>query len=249
MVQQVETIASARSREAFERAQGLKGIHDHPNFVHDRGLKSVQFKVRNKPVVRLVHTENMFLTGLEKSPNEFISDAELDERVLGGGHSVNYVRKNVLSLRQKMESDPNMPRVIAIVDGGSCRLIDPSRLENLKNEVVHSYDRGRIIYYPDLFFVLVNDRRVGLTGIESELLGLLAKNSGEVVEHETIYRALWGDVVELDISKALSIKLIQRVRRKIRDRQEEGGDYFVISSVHSVGYKMGHEDKLETPAS
>jgi len=245
MVQQVERIASAsaRSPEAFELAQGLKGVYRHPNFIHDRELKTVQFKVKNKPVVTLLRTENMLLTGLEKIPNEFISDAKLDERVFGGGHSVGYVRRNVSLLRQKMESDPNTPRVIAIVDGGSYRLIDPSRSGNLENEVVHRYDRGRIIYYPDLFFVLVNGRRVGLAGIESELLGLLAKNSGEVVEHETIYRELWGDDVGLDILKAPLNNLIQRVRRKIRDRQDEDGNYFVIRSIHGEGYEMGHEDR------
>ena len=245
MVQQVEMIAnaSARSPAAFELDQGLKGVYSHPNFVHDRELKTVQFK-KNRPVVLLSPTENRLLTELEQLPNEFISNAKLVKRVFGG-HSAAYVKKNVLSLRQKMESDPNTPRVIAIVDDRSYRLVDMNRfrLENLEKEVVYSYDGGRIIYYPDLFFVLADRRRVGLAGIESELLGLLAKNSGEVVEHETIYRELWGDDVGLDILKASLNKLIQRVRRRIRDRQGEGGEFCVIRSIHGEGYGMGHEDR------
>jgi two-component system, OmpR family, response regulator MprA len=76
------------------------------------------------------------------------------------------------------------------------------------------------------------DRELELTKTEFELLQLLARNAGIVLEHHVIYDRIWGYDFGPE-SKALAV-YIGYLRRKT----EEGGEPRLIQTVRGVGYTL-----------
>jgi two-component system response regulator MprA len=76
------------------------------------------------------------------------------------------------------------------------------------------------------------DREIELTKTEFDLLVLLARNAGVVLDHTTIYERIWGYDFGSD-SKALQV-YIGYLRRKT----EEGGEPRLLHTVRGVGYTV-----------
>jgi two-component system response regulator MprA len=76
------------------------------------------------------------------------------------------------------------------------------------------------------------DREMELTKTEFDLLELLARNTGVVLSHSTIYDEIWGYDFGPD-SKALAV-YIGYLRRKT----EEGNESRIIQTVRGVGYTL-----------
>jgi two-component system response regulator MprA len=76
------------------------------------------------------------------------------------------------------------------------------------------------------------DRELELTKTEFELLQLLARNAGIVLEHHVIYDRIWGYDFGPE-SKALAV-YIGYLRRKT----EEAGERRLIQTVRGVGYTL-----------
>lgn len=76
------------------------------------------------------------------------------------------------------------------------------------------------------------DREMELTKTEFDLLELLARNTGVVLSHSTIYDEIWGYDFGPD-SKALAV-YIGYLRRKT----EEGDESRIIQTVRGVGYTL-----------
>ena len=75
-------------------------------------------------------------------------------------------------------------------------------------------------------------REMELTKTEFDLLELLARNTGVVLSHSTIYDEIWGYDFGPD-SKALAV-YIGYLRRKT----EEGNESRIIQTVRGVGYSL-----------
>lgn len=76
------------------------------------------------------------------------------------------------------------------------------------------------------------DRELELTKTEFDLLELLARNTGVVLSHSSIYDQIWGYDFGPD-SKALAV-YIGYLRRKT----EDGGESRIIQTVRGVGYTL-----------
>lgn len=76
------------------------------------------------------------------------------------------------------------------------------------------------------------EREMELTKTEFDLLELLARNTGVVLSHSTIYDEIWGYDFGPD-SKALAV-YIGYLRRKT----EEGSESRIIQTVRGVGYTL-----------
>ncbi len=76
------------------------------------------------------------------------------------------------------------------------------------------------------------EREMELTKTEFDLLELLARNTGVVLSHSTIYDEIWGYDFGPD-SKALAV-YIGYLRRKT----EEGDESRIIQTVRGVGYTL-----------
>ena len=74
------------------------------------------------------------------------------------------------------------------------------------------------------------DRQIELSRTEFDLLELLIRNAGLVLEHSTIYERIWHYDFGPD-SKNLAV-YIGYLRRKT----EQGGDARLIHTVRGVGY-------------
>ncbi len=76
------------------------------------------------------------------------------------------------------------------------------------------------------------DREIELTKTEFDLLELLMRNAGIVLQHETIYERIWGYDFGPD-SKNLAV-YISYLRRKV----DAGGSPALIRTVRGVGYTI-----------
>ena len=76
------------------------------------------------------------------------------------------------------------------------------------------------------------ERELELTKTEFDLLELLARNTGVVLSHSSIYDQIWGYDFGPD-SKALAV-YIGYLRRKT----EDGGEPRIIQTVRGVGYTL-----------
>jgi two-component system response regulator MprA len=76
------------------------------------------------------------------------------------------------------------------------------------------------------------DHELDLTKTEFDLLQLLARNAGIVLDHSTIYERIWGYDFGSD-SKSLAV-YIGYLRRKT----EEHGDARLIQTIRGVGYTL-----------
>ena len=91
---------------------------------------------------------------------------------------------------------------------------------------------GALTLNPASYEVFLDNKRLTLTPTEFRLLHVLLNNRGNVVTHEFLARAIWGDRVD---STALVKKYIQRLRRRLTD-SPDGPQW--IASVHGVGYRI-----------
>ena len=76
------------------------------------------------------------------------------------------------------------------------------------------------------------DRAISLTRTEFQILELLIRNAGTVLDKMTMYSEIWGYEGETS-SKALDVHT-RYVRRKL----EEGGEPRLVHTVHGVGYVL-----------
>ena len=79
----------------------------------------------------------------------------------------------------------------------------------------------------------VNEVEVKLTTMESELLAMLSRNAGTVVQREHLYTRVLGTEYN-GIDRGLDVH-VSRIRRKL---QLAGFDPARIKSVRAVGYLM-----------
>ena len=80
------------------------------------------------------------------------------------------------------------------------------------------------------------DRVVDLTNTEFQILRLLMRHPGTVLDRTTMYSEIWGYDVETS-SKALDVHA-RYVRRKL----EAGGEPRLLHTVHGVGYVLRRSD-------
>lgn len=78
--------------------------------------------------------------------------------------------------------------------------------------------------------VLYNERELGLTRQEFDLLYLLSSQAGRVLTHEQLRYYVWGDDFSGDETNAIPIS-VSRLRQKL-----DGGD--CIENVRGVGYRF-----------
>jgi DNA-binding response OmpR family regulator len=95
---------------------------------------------------------------------------------------------------------------------------------------------GQLEIRPDQFQVFVDDRSVGLTPREYQLIELLAKSDGVVLERESMYSRLWGySMVRGDRSVDVFV-------RKVRHKLEKASPAWRYIHTHfGVGYRFGPE--------
>jgi two-component system response regulator MprA len=91
---------------------------------------------------------------------------------------------------------------------------------------------GDLRIEPNARRVWRGEREVELSKTEFDLLELLARNQGIVLEHSTIYERIWGYDFGPD-SKNLAV-YISYLRRKL----ELPGDSKLIHTVRGVGYTV-----------
>jgi len=76
------------------------------------------------------------------------------------------------------------------------------------------------------------DREIRLTGREYELLELLARNAGNIVEKEQIFEKVWGYDFEAE-SDAIKVYI-----RYLRQKLNQAGEPDLIRAVRGVGYML-----------
>ncbi len=86
--------------------------------------------------------------------------------------------------------------------------------------------------------VVRGDRSIDLTRTEFQILELLMRNVGTVLDRATMYREIWGYESETS-SKALDVHT-RYVRRKL----EAGGEPRLLHTVHGVGYVIRSADEV-----
>jgi DNA-binding response OmpR family regulator len=95
---------------------------------------------------------------------------------------------------------------------------------------------GELEIRSDHFDVLAHDERAGLTTREFEVLALLAKHEGTVVEREQIYTGVWGHVVPAG-DRSVDM-FVSRIRRKL---QRISPDWSYLHTHPGCGYRFAAE--------
>ncbi len=113
-----------------------------------------------------------------------------------------------------------------------------ARLRALLRRVDAGPGAGEILRFDDIELDLAGrvvrrgDRLIELTRTEMQILELLMRHPGVVLDRMTMYTEIWGYEGETS-SKALDVHT-RYVRRKL----EAGGESRVIHTVHGVGYVL-----------
>ena len=76
------------------------------------------------------------------------------------------------------------------------------------------------------------DRSIELTPTEFEILMLLMRHPGKVLDRSTMYAEIWGYTTETS-SKALDVHA-----RLLRRKLEAGGEARLLQTVHGIGYVL-----------
>ena len=76
------------------------------------------------------------------------------------------------------------------------------------------------------------DRSIELTPTEFEILMLLMRHPGKVLDRSTMYAEIWGYTSETS-SKALDVHA-----RLLRRKLEAGGEARLLQTVHGIGYVL-----------
>ncbi len=145
-------------------------------------------------------------------------------------------------------------RVAGLDAGADDYLVKPFALEELLARVrarlrhVDGDDDGAVVRLGDLVVDVAGRRAeragrpIALSRTEFDLLELLVRNAGVVLERGVIYERVWGD--ELDVeSKTLDV-YIGYLRRKT----EAGDEPRLIHTVRGVGYVARLEDPVDPGA-
>ena len=82
--------------------------------------------------------------------------------------------------------------------------------------------------------VTVNDREVALTPTEYDLLRILLQDSGKVLTHQHIIRALWGDTYQTEMHHLLRVN-VSNLRKKI---EEDASRPKYLVTEPGVGYRF-----------
>lgn len=113
-----------------------------------------------------------------------------------------------------------------------------ARLRALLRRVDAGPGAGEVLRFDDIELDLAGrvvrrgDRLIELTRTEMQILELLMRHPGVVLDRMTMYTEIWGYEGETS-SKALDVHT-RYVRRKL----EAGGESRVIHTVHGVGYVL-----------
>ncbi|MEX1063246.1 MAG: response regulator transcription factor [Balneolaceae bacterium] len=89
--------------------------------------------------------------------------------------------------------------------------------------------------------VLVNDRKIGLTPKEYDLLLYFASNKNHVLSKQTIAEHLWGDYVDHLENLDFVYQHIKNLRKKLIS----AGSTDYIESVYGIGYKFNVSEKKQ----
>lgn len=95
---------------------------------------------------------------------------------------------------------------------------------------------GELEIRTDHFDVIAHAERAGLTTREFEVLALLAKHEGTVVEREQIYAGVWGHVVPAG-DRSVDM-FVSRIRRKL---QRISPDWSYLHTHPGYGYRFAAE--------
>ncbi|NNG02276.1 MAG: response regulator transcription factor [Desulfobacteraceae bacterium] len=87
---------------------------------------------------------------------------------------------------------------------------------------------------PDTREVMVGGRSVNLTKKEFEILSLLSKHAGCVLDRHTIRREIWPDKTLYKWSRAIDVH-VQHLRSKVEENPDQPN---YILTVQGVGYKL-----------
>ena len=90
---------------------------------------------------------------------------------------------------------------------------------------------GNLVIDHDRYEVWVEEKRVGLTFLEFELLMLLARNAGKVVARDRLIRTIWGAPMEGQDRK-LTVHM-SRLRKKLERSQS-----WHIQTITKRGYAL-----------
>ncbi|MBI2028765.1 MAG: winged helix-turn-helix domain-containing protein [Candidatus Levybacteria bacterium] len=222
-----------------EQLKDIEGIYYHPLFSHNHETRNVVFGSGGKSL--LSSRENELLIELEKMPNKFRSKAELLESVFGEGYSLDSVKKNIDRLRDKIEADPQNPRIITSRAKAGYMLNDSSRppiekelsQESLEEEVYH---HPGFTYYPEKHLAVIGETETFLTPIENAILDFLSRHSNTTVTHEKL-NDLWEDEGNGRDPKINVRKQIQLLRDKLDpDKKGRSSEYLV--AVNGIGYML-----------
>lgn len=228
-------------------ANSLK--YDHPKFIHNRELKTVQLK-GGRDIVELTPTENKLLSEFEDSPNKHRDSMELTERIFGEGYSVKLLNKYIERLRKKLEADPKRPEVLTLERHGyifndssrkTSKIQAPLKQEDLKEEV---YLHPGFTYYPGIRLLVVGETETFLSPIENKLLELLARNSNRIMTYNR-FAEMWEDEGYSSVPGKYLIKShILRLRRKL-EPGKSGKNYEYLLAERGLGYRLINQKMLE----
>lgn len=233
----LETPSHIEGVTVYDRSLEEGVVYHHSKYSHDREFSNIVVAGEEKGLTR---TENRLLTVLEESPNKIRSKTELCKRVFGEGYSDENIKKYILDLRQKIESDAKIPEVIISARGQGYLLRDPSRktrevLVKQEETIETVYSHPGFTYHPERSLVVVNGIETSLTAKENQLLGLLARNTNRTVTHER-FKQIWEDKEDADVEELIKTYM-KRLRRKI-EPDKRGRDYQYILSTRDIGYRL-----------
>ena len=95
---------------------------------------------------------------------------------------------------------------------------------------------GDLEIHPRSRKVLMKGSEISLTPKEFDILNFLAKNRGEVIKKEKIYRAVWEEDYLLDNSNIMAF--IRKLRKKIEPAPDSPT---YILTIWGIGYKFNDE--------
>lgn len=92
---------------------------------------------------------------------------------------------------------------------------------------------GELMIDADGFRVMKNDKEIGLTAREFEILRYLAENSGRVISRERLYETIWGED-SFGCDNTIMVHI-----RHLREKLEENpaAPRYIIT-VKGLGYKL-----------
>lgn len=91
---------------------------------------------------------------------------------------------------------------------------------------------GKFSFYPTGNFLRIQDKDIVLSGKETKALQIFAQHINEVVERETLMKAIWEEEGIVVISRNVDV-LVSKLRKKLSD-----DDAIKFNNVHGKGYRL-----------